>query len=277
MTAVADFVGWLTFPPSLSLVLLLAAGLAWMLRWRKSGVAFGSAALAWSLLWSLPACSDWLRATLERRTPVVAEAQLPLADAIVVLGGADPGYWVHRDDVRPEDLKSSRLAAGARAWMAGRAPIIILSGGGGPKGPSEAATMAKAITRLGIPRSALLLEERSRDTRDNAVYTAQLASRLGMRRVLLVTSAVHMPRASLQFRRAGLVTHPAPAPEYTRRRGPVAQWRPSHSALQRSGRALKEYAGLLAAHVEWQLEGMPVGGRRNARCLRVDASSATAS
>jgi len=250
---VYEFFASLTYPPTLTLWLSLFGIVAMASRWRKSGLGLVGLALAWSLLWSIPQCSDWLRESLERRHPVVAERLLPNADAIVVLGGGSRYTWLDRKHVNPEQIRSSRLAAGARAWMAGRAPIIVLSGGGGI-GRSEAGTMARAIARLGVPASALILEESSRSTRDNAVFTAELAKHRGIRRVLLVTSAVHMPRANLLFRQAGIDVVPVPVPERALRRDWKDRWLPTRSALWRSGRALKEYAALFAVCTETQIK-----------------------
>jgi uncharacterized SAM-binding protein YcdF (DUF218 family) len=208
-------------------------------------------AIAWSLVWSVPQASDWLRGQLESRYPVVAEANLPEADAIVVLGGGHYG-WLDRPGIGLEQLENSRVAAGARAWQARRAPRVILSGGGARVEDSEARTMAYAIGKLGVPASAMVLEERSRDTRDNARYTAALLGSGGTRRVLLVTSSLHMPRASLLFRQAGLDVVPVPVPETALRVTWRERWIPSRGALWRSGRAWKEYAGLVAAYAqEW--------------------------
>ena len=238
----------LTYPPALTLcALLLAAGLMFLRRRWSAGV-LAAAAMAWSGLWSIPVASDWLRGHLERRHPVQDEARLPEADAIVVLGGGSRYAWLRRARIRPEDLESSRLAAGARAWHAGRAPVVVLSGGG-DNGRSEARRMAFAIARLGVPASRVLLEERSRSTRDNARYTAELLERHRLRRVLLVTSSVHMPRAMLQFDRAGIDAIAVPVPERARRTTWTERWLPSRRALWRSGRAIKEYGAILMLHL----------------------------
>lgn len=243
----------LSYPPVLSAWLLALALLLLLPGYRRVALLVALAALGWSALWSLPSCSDWLRDTLVDRNPVVADAhRLPTADAIVVLGGGDRYDWMSRADVEADELPYSRVAAGARAWQAGRAPLVILSGGRGGR-HTEAAGMARAMVRLGVPPSALLLEQRSRDTRDNALYTALLARGRGIRHVLLVTSAVHMPRASLWFRDAGIAVSPVSVPEPSRWTS-SARWRPSRGALWRSGRALKEYAGLVGALVRQQLQ-----------------------
>ena len=240
----------LTYPPTLSLWVGLCGLLLLILRWRKTAIALCSFALSWSLLWSVPMASDWLRGTLESRYPVRDEAALPRADAVVVLGGGNDYAWLERAHVHPDQLEGSRLAAGARAWLAGRARVIVLSGGGGRgNGDSEAHRMAEAIARLGVPASALMLEEHSRDTRDNARNSTAILRGLGMRRVLLVTSSLHMPRASLLFRQAGVDVVAVPVPEPANRATWRQRWFPSRRALWRSGRAWKEYAGLVAVHL----------------------------
>jgi len=248
LSSLQAFVVSLTYPPTLSAWLLACAGLMLLLRLRRTACATAGLAIAWSLAWSIPRASDWLRGGLESRYPVVAAAALPKADAIVVLGGGHYG-WVGRPDIRIEALESSRIAAGARAWFDGRAPVVILSGGGGGRDGTEARTMAAAIAKLDVPASAVLLEERSRSTEDNARYTAALANGRGIRSVLLVTSSLHMPRAMLEFRKAGIDAVPVPVPEKADRSRWRDRWLPSFGALWRSGRAWKEYAALLAAHL----------------------------
>ena len=267
MNLLREFVVSLTFPPSLSALLLAAAALLWL--WHRQTLAIGVAgvALAWSALWSVPIASESLRGHLEQRYPRVADASdLPRADAIVVLGGGAGYRWMQRENVDPEDLQFSRLAAGARAWRAGRAPVVILSGGG-DKSITEAERMAHAITRLGVPESALVLEERSRDTEDNAVNSVALMKG-DSRHVLLVTSALHMPRAALLFERAGARVTPVPVPEGHARSGVRALWVPSPRALWRSGRALKEYVALVAAKASASGGGAMLGSALSSQCVQ---------
>lgn len=240
----------LSYPLYASIAIAAVGVLAVLLRFRKTGLALIVAAFLWTAVWSVPVASDGLRGSLEDRHVVVPEKSLPSADAIVVLGGATRYRWLQRADVDPWELGSSRLAAGARAWLSKRAPIVILTGGRGGRDASEAARMKTAIQRLGVPASALVLEERSRNTEANAVNTARLARELGVRRILLVTSALHMPRAMLLFERQGFEVTPVPVPERGHRDSWRERWLPSPSALWRSGRALKEYVALLALHFE---------------------------
>jgi uncharacterized SAM-binding protein YcdF (DUF218 family) len=106
--------------------------------------------------------------------------------------------------------------------------------------------MKPAIERLGVPGSALLLEEGSSNTRGNAINTGKVACQHRIRRILLVTSSIHMPRAVSLFQRTGLVITPVPVPEIARRAQWGDRWLPSPYALWRSGRALKEYVALMA-------------------------------
>lgn len=238
----------LTNPAVLTLWMLPLAGLITVLGHWRIGAATVALACGWALIWSIPLASDGLRAVLERQHPLRDEATLPPADAIVVLGGGGGYRWMAQEDVDAEDLRSSRIAAGARAWLAGRAPLVILSGGG-VGDDTEARTMAMAIEHLGVPRSALVLEQRSHSTRENARYSAALSRRMGIRKILLVTSSLHMPRAELEFRATGLQVTPAPVPERAERKSWAQRWRPSRSALRRSSRAFKELAALAVAHL----------------------------
>lgn len=240
----------LSYPLYASITIAAIGAMILLLRFRRIGLALFAVAILWTAIWSVPAASDGLRGSLEDRHVVVPEESLPNADAIVVLGGATRYRWLQREDVDPWDLGSSRLAAGARAWLSKRAPIVILTGGRGGRDASEAARMKIAIQRLGVPASALVLEERSRNTEANAINTARLAHELGVRRILLVTSALHMPRAMLLFERQGFEVTPVPVPERGHRDTWRERWVPSPNALWRSGRALKEYVALLALHLE---------------------------
>jgi uncharacterized SAM-binding protein YcdF (DUF218 family) len=248
MGLIHAIVVWLTYPLALTTCLLLVGVLALALRRKVWAAALVAVGLGWSALWSMPVMSDALRMSLEREHTAVPARALPHADAIVVLAGGGGYARMDRAGLDLDEMHdSSRIAAGARAWVAGVAPVVILSGGVGPPGHREADNMARVIARLGVPRKALLLEDRSHSTRENAQYTAQLAREHGIHRVVLVTSALHMPRASLLFRKAGLDVIAQPVPEIADRDDWLDRWLPSPRALWRSGRAFKEYAGLLGA------------------------------
>lgn len=238
----------LAYPLTLCL-LLVPTGLLMRRRWRRAGAAMIAFGLGWLLLWSLPMASFWLRAGLERQTAWRAAPDYPTAEAIVVLGGGVVGKrsgWRDEPDLQ---AAADRVWFAARLYHAGRAPLVILSGGTLDDGGSEQAEadgMARFIADLGVPSSALLLERRSRNTLENARETAALLHERGIGPVLLVTSALHMPRARAMFRQHGIEAIPAPtdfeaAP-------PIGPWPvrclPDAKALEASTRAFKEYLGL---------------------------------
>ena len=109
--------------------------------------------------------------------------------------------------------------------------------------------MAEFLQALGVPRSAIWLERRSRNTAGNAQFVARWAATLPERpRILLVTSALHMPRALLEFRAAGLDVVPAPT-DYEARGVPpgILAYLPDAAALEGSSRAFKELVGWVVA------------------------------
>ena len=101
---------------------------------------------------------------------------------------------------------------------------------------------------LGV--TARWLENRSRDTHQNAQFSAVILARDGVHKVLLVTSAAHMARAVVEFNEAGIDTTPAPAAMWTRRETGVMAYVPNADALVRSQRALYEAMGRLLQVVQ---------------------------
>ena len=242
----------LVYPLNLALaVLLLALALLLLGRARRWSISLLAAALGWLWLWSLPVFADWLQGGLEQRYPALPAAQLPSAEAIVVLGGAmEPALPPLSPDPNLS-AAADRVWHAARLYHAGKAPLIVLSGGALPwtrDSGREADAMAALLQALGVPETALLRENQSANTAQNALYSQQLLAARGLQRILLVTSALHMPRALAHFRATGLETIPAstdvevvPRMEQT-----VLAWLPDAGALERSSRTFKEYLGLVA-------------------------------
>jgi uncharacterized SAM-binding protein YcdF (DUF218 family) len=104
--------------------------------------------------------------------------------------------------------------------------------------------MYELLQVMGIPAAAIVQEGKSRDTYQNAVYTAQILKERGIRRILLVTSAFHMRRAQALFVAQGLEVVPAPT-DYQRLASPplMSPWMPSVSDLWQSTYALHELLG----------------------------------
>ena len=239
----------LVYPLGAAACLWAAAAL---LRWRGRTVGARRcllAGIAVILAASNPMAAGLLLGSLESRHPPARVEEYPRADAIVVLGGSTLPPLRPRVEVEVNG-SFDRLLHGLRLLRAGRAPRLILSGGAVPflTGSSlpEAARMARLAAELGVEPGQLLLESRSRNTRENAVHTARLLEERGLKRVLLVTSARHMPRAAAVFRKAGVDLVPAPT-DFRVVDKPFSPWRllPDLEALDASTRAVKEYAGLV--------------------------------
>jgi uncharacterized SAM-binding protein YcdF (DUF218 family) len=232
--------------------LLLAALLAWRGRcgwpaWRRAAWTLAVLAWVWLALCATPAFSNLLVGAVERSVAYVPEAQLPVAPAMLVLGGGvEPQQ--HAGHLPHLNGAAARVWYAAQLYHAGKAPLLLLSGGDpdpGRDAGSEAEAMRELLLDFGVPARAILLEGSSRDTRENARNAARMLAARGIHRVLLVTSALHMRRALALVRRAGLDAAPA-ATDFEARRQPWGlQWLPSAGALQRSGHAIKETVGWL--------------------------------
>ena len=111
-------------------------------------------------------------------------------DAIVVLGcRVNPGGV-------PSHALARRATHAARLFREGKAPLVIVTGGVGDYGPSEASVAASILEEHGVPRRAILLEDTSTSTWENATYARE---RYGAGRVLVVTDAFHTLRAERIF------------------------------------------------------------------------------
>lgn len=227
--------------PVFQAALIAALGtLCLCLRRNRSGAGLLAAAFLWLWLCCTPAFALWLQRGLESQYPPQPAASYARADAIVVLGGGVvPGSKINwRAD--EADVRTTRTGFGLQLYQDGRAPIILLSGGDG-----EAEQMAEALRQQGVPASALRTEQVSMTTHENALYSTTILKRENRHRVLLVTSAMHMPRAAASFRQQGLSVIPAPAlnptlhPQEMPRR-----WWPARTALTQSKHCLREYLGL---------------------------------
>lgn len=123
------------------------------------------------------------------------------ADGLVVLGAA-------QYDGRPSPVFAHRLEAAYRLWKAGAAPRILVTGGKRPGDRfSEGAAGCRYLRRLGVPKKALICEEKSTSTWENLLAAKRV---FGGKQVILVTDAPHLPRALMLAKRLGLVARGYP-------------------------------------------------------------------
>lgn len=128
------------------------------------------------------------------------------ADVIVILGaGLDRGD-------RPGPALIRRTAKGAHLWREGLAAQIICTGGFGlNRSRSEADACAELLRAEGVPAEVILLEDRSRSTEENALYTLETLQANGWNRIVLVSDGYHLLRAHWLFNNLGIENFTSPA------------------------------------------------------------------
>ncbi len=200
--------------------------------------------------------STWLVRSLEQQYfspsfPATGAQPLP---AIVLLGGATGSQLAPRPWVDITD-QGDRIFHAANLYRQGRAPLIIPTGGRiawrGP-GDSEASDMAQILQTLGVPESAIVLEPEALNTYENAVNVQAILKERKIKQFFLVTSASHMPRSMMIFRKLGMEPTAAPT-DYTRTdlesritgfQDFILSLLPDAEFLRDTNRAIKEYIGI---------------------------------
>lgn len=239
----------------------LVLGLALLLR-RREVLYTKLVTVALLVLWlggNRIVASTLARSLEWRHIPASAPgAAVPQADVIVVLGGSTRTHAFPRPMAELGD-RGNRLLYAARLYRQGVAEHVLLSGGNvpwlSPSSVPEAETMADILAVMGVPQEAIWLEPGSRNTHENAVETQKILERQGVSRVILVTSAMHMPRSYRVFLKTGLGVTPLPADYLVSQEDwdllfqpdPMVQvfnLLPSARYLHVTTDALKEYVGI---------------------------------
>ena len=200
------------YPLGLCCVLLtLALGLKRTAQWRTRLIVF-----ALALLWlssTRPVALTAARSLEWRTLPPVDQPFAPKGEVIVVLGGGTRTRTYPRQTSEISEA-GDRLLYAAWLYQQGAAPRILVSGGRlpllGPASVAEADTMTDLLMLMGVPASAIIREDRSRNTYENAVETKKILEQEGLRDIILVTSALHMPRSQAIFVKQGMTITPAP-------------------------------------------------------------------
>lgn len=242
----------LILPPG-SFILLLLAILLFAGRLTQRMVRILLAlVVALIYLLSIQPVADRLILPLENKYPPLAQLLAPAPEAIVVLSG---GLVDHSPELSGRAaLGVSSLKRLMYAYLLARTyPCsVILSGGSvfNDTTESEASVMAHYLQTLGLSPSRLLVEPDSQNTLQNAGNTQALLKKHHVNRIVLVTSAYHMPRSVYCFSRYGVRTIPA-ATDYMSSRTATTWFNfiPSNAALNISYTALHEYIGMLYYHV----------------------------
>jgi uncharacterized SAM-binding protein YcdF (DUF218 family) len=231
----------LLLPPAGPLLLAIVG--ACLIRWHSGSAARRT---GWALLVT-GLGSLWLLATpvvaqalsvLAERYPALALEQPVAAQAVVILGGevAHPHAPEYGGERAVSDGLLERVSYGA--YLAQRTGLPVLVTGL----PREALGMRATLAR-NFHVEARWLETRSRDTFENAQFSAAMLKADGLQRIILVTDARHEWRAAHEFASAGLEVVPAPEGLSFWEGNKVGDYIPNASALQRSTAALYELLG----------------------------------
>jgi uncharacterized SAM-binding protein YcdF (DUF218 family) len=231
----------LILPPA-GLLLLAGAGLVVRRRAPRTGAAMIVGALVVLGALSTPACSQRLQRALDADPPLTAAHLDPAAGAIVVLAGdMRVAEEYDGDDVGPMTLQ--RVRFGARLHRMTGLPLLVTGGGARDDHDPPGVVMARVLEEeFGAP--VRWVETDSRNTAENARYSAAILDRAGIDTIYLVTTAFHMPRSRVAFEALGLRVVAAPTDNAPPDRGfAVLDLVPTASALEESELALHEMLG----------------------------------
>ena len=241
----------LILPPA-NLFLLILTGLAVWHRWPRAGRIVAGTGLALLAFLSTTAGASLLVRPLEGMTAPLQAPERAGAQAIVVLAAGrlqDAPEYGGRDI--PDYLALARLRYAAHLQRRTGLPLLV-SGGLGAKavqsdGKAGAEALADAMAialreDFGVP--VRWIEPRSRDTFENAAYSAVMLREDGVKRILLVTDAMHMPRSRTAFEREGLEVVGAPTMFFGDQARSLGSWVPSAEGMRRSWYATYELLGI---------------------------------
>lgn len=241
---------WIAATPSTALTLMALAGLGLSVWHARAGWVLAGCGVAGLALFGFGPFGRALTVPLENRFPAYVDDGTPVA-GVVVLGGAElPDISAARGQPAYQESAERILALGELSRRYPQARLIFSGGSGdlvgGPAMP-EAEVVRRTLPQIGVDPARVAFEPNSRNTAENAALSRALADPQPGERWLLVTSAMHMPRAVGSFRTAGF---PVTAYPVDYRTEGTAQWTRLTSnvaeGLRATDTALREWIGLAA-------------------------------
>ncbi|MAW85722.1 MAG: hypothetical protein CMJ42_04235 [Phyllobacteriaceae bacterium] len=246
-------IAWFVIQPlGLLFLIMLATALAALMNWRRGAIVMSSLGLFLLVAGGWTNAGQVLLNPLEERFVRPDPAPETVTGIIVLGGGMAGAVNLARGGHELEDA-GDRFVEGA--ILARRYPQakLVISGGSGAlivQGEGDADSAERLMTALGVEWARLVLENRSRNTEENARYSYDLLEPKEGETWLLVTSAFHMPRSMALFRQAGFAVTPWPVDYRTpgpaglgmARRAPV-------DALDELTLGLREWIGLTAYYL----------------------------
>jgi uncharacterized SAM-binding protein YcdF (DUF218 family) len=252
---------WMLLQPSALIAEALVAGLILMrtATWHRAGRRLLIGGIVAFIAVGLLRMGEWIAIPLENRFPRADLGQGPQPTGIIILGGVEDGRAGPSRELAGLNESAERYTEGvalARRFPQAR---VVFTGGSASvllTAPGESVTAGRLLEALGVDKARLALEERARDTYENAVFTKALVKPAPGERWLLITSGTHMPRAMGCFRRAGFAVEPWPV-DY-RTSGRLRLW--PHDRLSEGLREFdnvaREYAGLVMYYLSGRTDAL---------------------
>ncbi|MEN6529587.1 MAG: YdcF family protein [Anaerolineaceae bacterium] len=259
MIFLSKFLPLFLYPAGLITLLLLFA----LVFWKKRSLSHALLVAAFLVLF---VTGNKYTATAFARTLEWQYPTLPAntrADVIVVLGGGTEPEVPPRPMVEVNS-SGDRVLYAVRLYQQGVAPVLLLSGGdidfinNSPSTPAD--DMAALMEMLDVPREDLIIQNASFNTEQDAEFSCRLIRESGFQKVVLVTSAFHMPRSVALFEAQGCPVIPAPVDfgitedSWQNLAHPTVQeflinLLPSYSHISTVTKVMKEYFGMWYYHL----------------------------
>ena len=246
---VSKVIGFFAIPSNFVVSIGILGLLLWPTRLGRAGRRLVVTSLIALAILGLSPVGNALILPLEQRFPPWDAAGGAPAGIVVLGGSLSPHVSAGRNEVALNE-GAERLTVGAELALRYPDARILFTGGSGAlifEEGAEAEFAMRVFETFGIPRARVLLEDRSRNTVENALFSKELAQPKPGERWLLVTSAYHMPRSIGIFRKAGFAVEAYPVDWRTS--GPEDAVRPfptMSEGLRRTDVAVREWIGLVA-------------------------------
>jgi uncharacterized SAM-binding protein YcdF (DUF218 family) len=248
MYVIKALVGWVLPPGLLILAAALLAVWAHKCQQRRLATALMGFAVVFYLC-CIPAVADGLMRGLEQSVPHPSAVH---GDVLVMLGG---GATPDTPDVDGVGMLSSsaesRLFTTLRLYRETKLPIVLSGGQVYPDDGVEADIARRQLISMGVPAADIYVEDKSRNTEENAKYTRKILAEHHFQHPVLITSAFHMRRAVLDFAKEGVGVEAYPCDYQTSAKPKwyVNQFVPSGQAMDLTWTVLHEYLGIVQAAI----------------------------
>ena len=232
-------------PPGVFILILAILGFrAWTRKNRGLCVTYACLAMALWIVSSAPA-GWWLTNRLETGYSM---SPIPDGDVIIMLGG---GVYSKSPDMSgigaPSGDTMERLVTALRLNRRTGLPILLTGGSVFAGTASSARIAARFLKDMGVAPEKLIIEEKSRDTYENALYSARICRQKNFENPIVLTSAVHLRRSLLCFKAVGLQVTPYPSAMTTSSNQSFhwTDYLPNYHMIATTSAALHEWIGLL--------------------------------